>query len=144
MGSFPFIIIPFCKRLIQQFSFFIFCILISFPFFYQIIGQVQKSFHVMTSLFSVSVDERFGSHNKTLSTFPSLFHSTGAQSLYFLLSGLDRCFVSSILGFLTSLSMSLSPCSGSFSLSSTSAGLLLIKLFCFCMSLRSSEIILFW
>jgi hypothetical protein len=28
-------------------------------------------------------------------------------------------------------------------LSSTSAGLLLIKLFCFCMSLRSSEIILF-
>ena len=29
-------------------------------------------------------------------------------------------------------------------LSSTSAGLLLIKLFCFCMSLRSSEIILFW
>ena len=103
-------------------------------FFYQIIGQVQKSFHVMTSLFSVSVDERFGSHNKTLSTFPSLFHSTGAQSLYFLLSGLDRCFVSSILGFLTSLSMSLSPCSGSFSLSSTSAGLLLIKLFCFCLS----------
>merc|ERR1712008_628980 len=61
---------------ILYFSFFIFCILISFPFFYQIIGQVQKSFHVMTSLFSVSVDERFGSHNKTLSTFPSLFHST--------------------------------------------------------------------
>merc|ERR1712204_39890 len=122
-GRFPFIIIPFCKRLI--------------------LDRRQKSFHVMTSLFSVSVDERFGSHNKTLSTFPSLFHSTGAQSLYFLLSGLDRCFVSSILGFLTSLSMSLSPCSGSFSLSSTSAGLLLIKLFCFCMSLRSSEIILF-